>query len=188
MDVYLIRHTAPDIDEGICYGQSDLMVKDTFNDEVSDLRNRLPQLHSPQVYSSPLKRCLTLAERLFPNSTITQDARLQEINFGDWEMQPWDKIDRTQLDAWADNLLHYPVGNGETVQQLYTRSTEAWQAFAGWREEPLIIISHGGVIRSILLYLLQMPMENFQCLHIDYGGIVKVQVESYGHRCCYINR
>lgn len=188
MDVYLIRHTTPDIAKGICYGQSDLDVTNTFDAELADIKNRLPQLDSPLIYSSPLKRCLALAEQLFPGSDIKQDARLQEINFGSWEMQAWDKISRSELDAWANNLLHYPVGNGETVQQLYTRSTQAWQDCVKQGKAPLVIISHGGVIRSILLHLLQIPTEKFQCLDVNYGGIAKVQVESYGHRLCYMNR
>jgi len=34
MEIYLIRHTTPDVAKGICYGQTDLDVANTFEEEV----------------------------------------------------------------------------------------------------------------------------------------------------------
>lgn len=34
MKIYLIRHTTPHIEKGICYGQTDLDVAETFNNEA----------------------------------------------------------------------------------------------------------------------------------------------------------
>ena len=35
MEIYLIRHTTPKIEKGICYGQADLNVADSFEEEIN---------------------------------------------------------------------------------------------------------------------------------------------------------
>ena len=34
MEIYLVRHTTPAIEKGVCYGQTDLNVAETFEEEV----------------------------------------------------------------------------------------------------------------------------------------------------------
>ena len=56
------------------------------------------------VFSSPLTRCVQLAERLSDN--VTTDARLLELDFGDWEGKRFDDIDVDVLQQWTDNFVH----------------------------------------------------------------------------------
>ena len=41
MNIYLVRHTAVDVPRGICYGQSDVPLKETFVHEAADVAGRL---------------------------------------------------------------------------------------------------------------------------------------------------
>ena len=68
MELILIRHTTPAIEKGICYGQSDLNVADSFEAELELILKEVGQHR--KVYSSPLKRCRILAERLGTHSTL----------------------------------------------------------------------------------------------------------------------
>ena len=43
MEIYLIRHTTPNIEKGICYGQADLDITETFLEEVEAIKPHLPQ-------------------------------------------------------------------------------------------------------------------------------------------------
>ena len=84
MDIYLIRHTKTDTKKGLCYGQSDVPLADSFYDEALQLQQKLPELNGDcKVFSSPLSRCLRLANRF--SDTVTTDERLLEMNFGNWE-------------------------------------------------------------------------------------------------------
>lgn len=47
MDIYLIRHTTPDVPPGTCYGQSDVDVAASFMDEFSALHPKLKHLPEP---------------------------------------------------------------------------------------------------------------------------------------------
>jgi len=85
MELILIRHTTPNIEKGVCYGQSDIDVTDTFLEEIKPILNNI-SLNDKTVayYTSPLKRCKILAELL--SETIIVDDRLKELDFGDWEI------------------------------------------------------------------------------------------------------
>ena len=96
MEIYLVRHTTPNIEKGICYGQTDLDIAETFEDEAEKVITNLNNLKGAKVYSSPLIRCKKLAKKI--NTQVTEDERLKEINFGDWELIKWDDINRDDLD------------------------------------------------------------------------------------------
>ena len=43
MDIYLVRHTTPKIDKGICYGQSDLELADSYPEEFKAILDVVPE-------------------------------------------------------------------------------------------------------------------------------------------------
>lgn len=86
MEIYLIRHTTPAVEKGVCYGQSDLDVTDSFIAEAMAIKPHLPE-HIEQVHSSPLQRCSKLAQYLFPMHAHTHHDDLMEINCGHWELK-----------------------------------------------------------------------------------------------------
>ena len=86
MDVYCIRHTSVDIKEGICYGQSDIKLKNTYITEKNEVQKKLNALEFDIILSSPLYRCRKLSMDIFPSNEIIFDSRLMEINFGNWEI------------------------------------------------------------------------------------------------------
>ena len=108
MRLHLIRHPKPLIEPGICYGQLDILAKIENSDLVRLRAELLPDL---PVWSSPLLRCRQLAEALHPAPRI--DPRLQEMDFGEWEMTSWDRIQREALDGWAADPLGYRPPQGD---------------------------------------------------------------------------
>src|SRR6185369_4903461 len=120
MSVYLIRHTKPKIEKGICYGQSDIDVTETFFEEAVIIKTVLPGTIE-QVYSSTLSRCRKLAEHLFPGLQINYEKDLQEIHCGEWEMQHWDAIPKEIIDPWMKDFVNIGIPGGESYVQLHAR-------------------------------------------------------------------
>ena len=173
MAIYLVRHTAPDVAKGICYGQADIGVKETFLTEASIIQKHLPQ-NIAAVYSSPLQRCKKLAEHLFANHTIHLHEHLQEINCGQWELKAWDDIPRAEIDHWMNDLINVRIPGGESYEELYQRVKDAFINIYQ-QAESVAIIAHGGVIRSILSYITNTPLkESFEAFSLHYGCVIKI--------------
>ena len=174
MEIYLIRHTTPLIQNGICYGQSDLDVTNSFVEESRLIKNVLPN-NIERVYSSPLKRCTRLASVVFPDQTILLLDDLREINCGIWEMQAWDDIPKKELQPWMDDFVNVSIPGGESYTELHERVT---RCFDSLRQEKftLAIIAHGGVIRSILSHITNTPLkDSFNLFTLHYGCVIKLE-------------
>jgi alpha-ribazole phosphatase len=115
--VWLIRHPAPSIAAGTCYGRLDVGLAAPAHPDAERLRATLPPLAA--VFSSPLLRCARLATALHDDPVF--DARLAEMHFGEWEGRRWEDIGLEALDAWAaDPLGHTPPG-GESARAMAAR-------------------------------------------------------------------
>ncbi len=171
----MIRHTIPKIDKGICYGQTNVAIADTFLDEAEPIKQKLSLQNDEGliVYSSPLKRCLKLAAFLSKTEPVIDD-RLMELNFGDWEMKRWSDIDKIQLNNWMDNFIDVPCPNGESYAMLYKRSIEFFKELKCKKHSKVVVVSHGGVIRSILAYIMNKPLKNSFDIKVGYGEMFKV--------------
>lgn len=184
MEIYLIRHTAPAIESGICYGFSDIDVAATFEEEAAQIRSKLPA-GTFDIYSSPLQRCRKLATTLF-GENVTIDDRLKEMNFGAWEMLPWEAIGKEELAAWADDFVLARVPQGESYEDLYTRSMALIEELTG-KGKDAVIVTHGGVIRSILAHATNTPLADSFDLKVQYGRISHLQVENGDIKVIFYN-
>lgn len=121
MEIYLVRHTTPLIEKGICYGQSDLDITDKFESESKVILNKIQFDSDTIIYSSPSKRCTKLAS-LF-NTNFKTDERILEMNFGDWELKKWDAIPSEEMTPWMQDFVNVKVPNGESYTELAERTT-----------------------------------------------------------------
>jgi alpha-ribazole phosphatase len=177
MEVYLIRHTTPAVEKGICYGQSDLDVTESFADEAALIQVHLPNTIQ-QVYSSPLQRCSKLAQHLFPQHTIMYHSDLMEINCGDWEMCKWDDIPKQVIDPWMTDYVNVRIPGGENYVDVYERVVNRFNQVAH-NGRPTAIVAHGGVIRSILAHITDTSLlESFNAFPLHYGCVAKITFAS----------
>ena len=180
MEIYLIRHTTPDIVKGTCYGQSDIGTTDSFVAEAACIKKHVP----PQVqtvYSSPLRRCRQLATYLFGHQPILFDDRLMEIHCGHWEGQLWDDIEKSHLQHWMRDRLNQCMPGGESYVQLYGRVRHFFDSMP--THHSIAIVSHGGVIRSLLSYINNVSLQDsFDTFAIRYGCVIKVEAHADGWR------
>lgn len=177
MEILLIRHTTPNIEKGICYGQSDIDITDGFTEEVSNIKKKIPSSFlDVNVYSSPLIRCRKLAEALF--SEINFDNRLKELNFGDWELKKWNNIDKNELDIWMNDFVNIPTKNGESYKNLHQRTTQFLQELQHQNIKKCIIITHAGVIRSLCAFANGISLDKSFELSVSYGEIINLTIHN----------
>ncbi|TCW81896.1 alpha-ribazole phosphatase [Burkholderia sp. SRS-46] len=176
MDVVLIRHPAVDVAPGVCYGRSDVPLAASAEAGAEAMRAHLAVLRAPLpqcVWSSPLARCASvgvpLAQAL--GVPLRRDASWQEMDFGAWEGQRWDDIDRAALDAWAADLMHACAHGGESVARFAARVAHAVDAAVETRA-PQWAVTHAGVIRVFASQVLRAPLDSLLSRPVPFGGVV----------------
>lgn len=183
----LIRHTSLQIAPGVCYGQTDVDVSVNFMQEVLITQKKLSTMPIDAVFCSPLQRCVKLAEALNLNN-IRQDDRLKELHFGDWEMQAWDDIPRDYFDEWAQNYAHMPPPNGETFNQLQTRGIAFInEILSQYHKQHVLLVTHGGMIRALLAYVLSMELKSLFRFNIDYGSLTQLDFSGDSPKINFVN-
>ncbi len=150
---WLVRHAQPCIAPGVCYGALDVPADAQATQQAAaSLAQALPR--NARVMSSSLQRCEQLAQALCgerSDLTYTTDARLVEMNFGEWEGVPWADIPLAALDAWTADFGHHRFGGVESANEVLRRVAAVWretQACMAGEGFSTIWITHAGVIRA----------------------------------------
>lgn len=179
MIITLIRHTALNISPGICYGQTDVDVSDTFAQELTGLTAKLSPYQFDAIYASPLQRCTKLAEALSAAIQLSQpqvvtDDRLKELHFGDWEMREWDSIPRELFDVWANDYANLAPPNGESFSQLQNRAQSFVAEVGHHAHQHICVVTHGGFIRALIAAVLELPLKRLFRMQIDYASVTQI--------------
>lgn len=114
MRITFVRHTSVDVEPHTCYGQTDVDLKESFTTEASIVKKNIEDMGVSfgKVFTSPLKRARLLADFCGYTDAVA-DHRLMEMNFGEWEMQKYDRIKDPRLQEWMNDWLHVRATGGE---------------------------------------------------------------------------
>jgi len=224
--IFLVRHGDVDVPSGVCYGQLDCAVTSSFNKDVQKLidyfqthclfpeyqhqQHHQQKRDLPIIITSPLKRCVQLAEGLqahFDNddsaankvslkSPVQINHAFKEISFGQWEGKSWGTIGQKSIEEWNNNLLDFTFPGGESARGFNLRVVNAWRALQQQltqqtKTQQVIIICHAGVIRSILSDFLQIPLQHSLTLQVDKMSVSSLNLFSKQNalsRCTGINQ
>lgn len=150
--LWLVRHAQPLVAHGVCYGRTDLPAcpADTAR-AASALAPHLPTAARWSV--SGLARAQHLAQAVAELRTTHDaphvDPRLNEMDFGCFEMTPWNSIDKTVFDAWEADFAAYRFGGGESVGDLLARVAEALRDTLASSAGEHVWFTHAGVIQCV---------------------------------------
>ena len=167
MQLYLIRHTQPQVRRGICYGASDLPLAADPLAVATRLRPLLPA--DAPVFTSPLRRCLGLAERLA--DAPLADARLAEIDFGEWELRHWDDIGADAVGEWAADPIGFTPPGGECPRDVLARALDFVDGLLVAGLPNACVVTHGGIIRLLAGHWQGLPESRWAELHFAFGRV-----------------
>ena len=180
MELILIRHTSVDVPPGVCYGQTDVPLKPTFEEEAAKTLANLKTIladgqMSEQVYTSPLTRCVRLAEYCgYPDAE--RERRIMEINFGAWEMKPFDHNDDPRLKEWYADYLNVAATGGESFAMQYERVGRFLDELKQKPWQRVLLFAHGGVLICAQIYAGLIKAEEAFSALTPYGGIIRVTI------------
>ncbi|MBC8123596.1 MAG: histidine phosphatase family protein [Gemmatimonadaceae bacterium] len=165
--MYLVRHgqTALSAQRRFC-GRSDVRLSAEGRRGVECLQWSGPP---PTVaYTSPLLRARETAKLLnaqLPRLVWQVEPRLQESDFGQWESLSGDELTERYPEAllnWQADPLGFVPPGGESVLCMAGRVLNFYhQALELHAHQTVILVTHGGPIRVMLLAALGLPLTEF---------------------------
>lgn len=176
MELFLIRHTAPAVAAGVCYGRTDLPLAETAEQDIQAALAPLPKFDL--VYSSPAQRCVLLASELAQRDgcDLRLAPELQELDFGQWEQLPWARIPREHSDPWAADTWNLAPPGGETERALWTRVATWYRTALPSPVFRCAVVAHGGPLRVLRCLALGLPEEERWNWSLNWGESAAFEV------------
>lgn len=179
--VYLLRHAQSVANtKGILAGQDDSveLSKDGFK-QSKELVNYLATLKINQVYCSPLIRCVqTITPFMKANPKIEFHIKsdLIEMNYGEWSGKRLRTLSRDK--KWK-NVQNKPSSftfpQGESFKQM-RRRVEGLIKELSLEKGPILLVTHGDIIKMILAASLALPIDKFQSFVAEPASISAISI------------
>ncbi len=168
MKLYLVRHGETDwnIDSKI-QGHTDIALNEKGRRQAGELAKELAEgnYHIREIYTSEKERAWETARIIGNVLGITPRVAkgLEEICLGKWEGHTWKQVKEQFAEEYA--LWHSDRRNqippmGESYQQLLDRLLPAIDDIIKKEQEDTLIVTHSGVIMTLLSYVYDTPFED----------------------------
>jgi broad specificity phosphatase PhoE len=183
LSLFLIRHA--EVEErykSVFGGRIDMDLSPVGRTQAQALATCVRAIKPHAIYASPMKRVQqTLAPLLgdgLPGPVTVDD--LREIDFGSWTGLAWEDVRQrfgispfewlSQIDCSG---IHEAECTADLEKRLRPRLNEIVNSHPG---ERVAVYSHGGVIRVLLAFLLNIPIARMAGFEIDYASVTRVDV------------
>jgi probable phosphomutase (TIGR03848 family) len=159
--------------------------------EIASQAERLAGEKIAAIYASPLQRTREtaeiVAERLGLPITFRDD--LIELDFGEWTGATFDSIRADpRWQAWSTQRSLATIPGGESMRAVQHRVVAAIvELNERHLRETVVLVSHGDVIRSALVFALGMPLDFYNRIEIGQGSISTVRIDASGIRILALN-
>jgi alpha-ribazole phosphatase len=130
-----------------------------------------------RIVSSPLRRCREFAAALADRQglKVSNDARLREVHFGDWEGLSAAELMASDPEAlrlfWKDPGQHAPPG-AERLDDMYTRVLSFWhESSIQMTDKRVLAVTHGGPMRILRAELVALRRGRLLEIDVPYAAL-----------------
>jgi len=164
--VILVRHGQTEWNIlGKYQGHSDIDLSALGVEQANLLAQRLANQRIDAIYASDLKRAIKTAKGIANTHQLSVHIipELREISFGDWEGLDYNTINSKwpgEVERFFKNADSVVIPNGETFCEVEQRSCNVVQKIIEQHpDQTIVIVSHGGTIRTLLAHALHIPLK-----------------------------
>jgi broad specificity phosphatase PhoE len=159
--------------------------------EIAAVAERLAAENIGALYSSPLQRTRESAEIVAARLVLPIAFRddLIELDFGEWTGATFDAIrSDPRWQAWSTQRSLAAIPGGESMRQVQRRVVEALIEIGERHPEGhVVVVSHGDVIRSALVFALGMPLDFYGRIEVAQASLSTIRLDPSGIRVVAIN-
>lgn len=168
-------------------GQTDIPLTDKGISQAKLLGKRLVGENIEKIYSSDLSRAYETAQIIgkIINVEVETMKEFREINFGIWEGLSKKELlttYKTEYDMWMKNPESLCLKGAETLVELQARAMEGINKIINSsknRYNNILIVSHGATIKTLILGLLGISLNNFKNLTLGNVGLSIIECRKY---------
>lgn len=150
--------------EGRWQGHFDSPLTETGKVQARALANRLKTVDFHYLCSSDLSRAVETAGPIaaLKGMEIKTDRRLREKGLGIFEGMTREEMGLKypgEYQLYLKQDPDYPVPGGESLRQRYERNITALEEIAAHQKgETIVVVVHGGVLDSVMRFVLKIPL------------------------------
>ena len=165
MKLYIIRHGETDLNaKSVMQGWVDPPINQSGRELAAMTGQAMKDIRFDRCISSPLSRARETAEIVLRESgneiPITTDDRLREMSCGDIEEKSITEMGDAARLFFVDPFRFPGFPNGETIQDLCSRTQEFFRELTAVDDGKTYLIStHGCAMRAMLNYLFDDPSD-----------------------------
>ena len=186
--IYLIRHGETANAGEVCFnGHFDVDLSDKGKKQSLRIAKALRNLPIKAVYSSDLKRAQIGAKCVADKHNLKHVPckELRELAFGDWEGLSVAEVNRKYPDKLKErfeNIELFHVEGGESFFQLRDRVIPKFKDIVATHpHDNIVLLCHGGVIRTILAHILKISVKNLFRINQPYASVNIIQYHEGGY-------
>ncbi|MBS4960081.1 MAG: histidine phosphatase family protein [Clostridiales bacterium] len=192
--IHLVRHGQTEWNTQKRYqGVTDIPLDCVGMKQAQIVGQRFASIPIDKVYTSPLKRALVTAQAIASaaNVPVIEDDAFTEICFGYWEGKTVGELMETHKEEYtafwnAPATATFP-GEG-SLANVAKRVMKGVERIVKENDgKTLVIVSHGGLIRVIILSLMGLDLELYRRTWLDNTSISTVEIREKGNFLVTLN-
>ena len=164
-------------------GMTDIELSEEGLRQAECAAKRFKNIKIDKIYASPLKRAMKTAEKVAAEKglEIISEDDFREIHFGEWEGKTVPELTEKYGDSYT-NFIREPhkygfPGEG-SVENVINRIKPGIDKLIAEDEGNVLIVSHGGIIRLMIMYIMGLDSSWFTKMWINNTGVSIVEIKN----------
>jgi broad specificity phosphatase PhoE len=175
--IAFVRHgeTKPNRD-GLLLGRSDVALTDRGRAQAERLAQSFTDSGVARVLTSPLRRACDTAAPVATacGVSLEVDERLIEIDYGEWEGQPFAELDPEVVARWRRDADFTPPDGESLVVVADRMGSFCDERLAAGTGEVVVAVSHVSPIKAAVTWTLGVSPELAWRMRLDVASVTRI--------------
>jgi broad specificity phosphatase PhoE len=162
-------------------GSTDVPLSEVGQQQIEELRPIIGAMNIDTLLVSPMLRCTQTADLLDLALVAQVHEDLREIDFGRWEGKSFAEIeaeDPELVQKWADGDDDFRFPEGEGIASFIARVELVKIRLLTLDGQNVLVVAHGGVIRSLICGLLGLSWDNYMLFQVAKGHYSTIDLDN----------
>ena len=163
-------------------GMTDIDLCEAGINQALCARDRFKNIALDKIYSSPLKRAMDTAKFIAEDKQldIVSEDCFREIHFGEWEGMTVPELTEKYKDEYSNFIKEphiYGFPGEKHVDEVIKRLKPGIDKMIENDDGNVLVVSHGGIIRLMIMYIMGLDNSWFTKMWINNTGISIIEIK-----------